>query len=90
MSYPKWKYRKHPTLGVFQSTLVASEDAEIELGTEWNEDPQVTGFKVRPANHVHVSHIVDGLPLHELATDAAGSPVIADIAITTTGDTLNA
>jgi hypothetical protein len=90
MIYPKWKYRKHPDLGFFQSTLVTSAEAELELGTEWDEDPQTTGFKVRPANHVHVSHIVGSTPLHELATDAAGEPVLADIAITTTGDALNA
>lgn len=90
MPYPKWKYRKHPDLGVFQSTLVANEKAEAELDSDWSEDPTATGFKVRPAAHLHVSHIVDGTPLHDVVTDPAGVPVQADIAVTTTGDIQNA
>ena len=86
MSYPKWKYRKHPDLGVFQSTLVANEKAESELDADWSDDPTSTGFKVRPASHLHVSHFVAGTQLHELVTDAEGLPVQADIKVVLNGD----
>lgn len=48
MAYPKWKYRKHPTGGFFQSTLVGTEAAEKELGSTWTDDPHAHGFKVVP------------------------------------------
>lgn len=85
MAYPKWKYRKHPTLGVFQSTLVASAEAEAELETDWSDDPASTGFEVRPASQLHPSHVTDG-GLHEVVTDASGTPVEASIAVTLPGD----
>jgi hypothetical protein len=90
MSYPKWKYRKHPVLAIFQSTLVLSLEAETELEADWSDNPAATGFQVRPATQLHTAHITDGLPLHEVVTDATGAPLIAEIAITTTGDALNA
>ena len=93
MSYPKWKYRKHPELGVFQPTLVTTAEAEQELGSEWSDDPASTGFAVRPASSLHVSHIVEGTPLHEVApSDGRETQTItsADIAILTAGDIQNA
>ena len=89
MSFPKWKYRKHPTLGVFQSTLVADEAAEATLDADWSDDPASTGFAVRPATQMHYSHFTE-VPLHEMVTDATGAPVEATIAVTTTGDIPNA
>ena len=86
MAFPKWKYRKHPTLGCFQSTLVANEAAESELDPDWSDDPSSTGFEVRPAAQVHPTHFVDDLGLHEVVTDNKGVPVEARIAVTTKGD----
>lgn len=49
MAYPKWLYRKHPTAGVFQSTLCASAEIEAELAADgWNDDPQSHGMDVVP------------------------------------------
>ena len=91
MAYPKWKYRKHPDLGVFQSTLVATETAEKELGEDWSDDPTSTGFNVRPASHLHISHIVEDIPLHEAVGEAETQTITsADIAIVTAGDIQNA
>ena len=53
MNYPAWLYRKHPDLGIFQSTLCADETAHAELGQDWSEDPASTGFQVRPASQLH-------------------------------------
>lgn len=86
MTYPKWKYRKHPTLGVFQSTLVATAEAEASLDPDWSDDPASTGFQVRPASQIHHSHITPDGVLHEVVTDSQGEPLQASIAITTTGD----
>jgi hypothetical protein len=86
MAYPKWKYRKHPDLGVFQSTLVASAEAEAEIGDTWSDDPAGTGFQVRPASQLHATHITDGEQLYEVVTDATGAPIEAVIASVTTGD----
>ena len=90
MAYPKWKYRRHPILGVFQATLVASAGAESELEVEseasWSDDPKSTGFEVRLARWIHDSHVVEDLPLHEVVTDASGEPILVDIAVTTAGD----
>ena len=90
MNYPKWKYRKHPDLGIFQATLVASEKAEKLLDKGWSDDPTATGFRVRPASHIHASHIVEGVQLHEVVTDKSGAPIAAAIHVTTTGDIQNA
>lgn len=81
MDFPKWKYRKHPELGFFQSTLVAHAEAETELGDTWSDDPNATGFAVRPASQIHTSHIASNV-LHEVITDAAGQPVEAEIDVT--------
>ena len=37
MNYPKWMYRTHPALGVFQQTRVASAEAETELEAGWSD-----------------------------------------------------
>ncbi len=84
--FPKWKYRKHPTLGFFQSTLVASAEAEAELEADWSDDPTATGFAVRPAAQLNASQIVPGVQLHEVVTDAQGSPLMATIDVTNAGD----
>lgn len=87
--YPKWMYRKHPELGVFQSTLVATEEIAKELANGgWNEDPKSTGFKVRQATQMHPSHHVQGQPLHEVVTDAEGKPLEATIELKNKGDIL--
>jgi hypothetical protein len=85
MAFPKWKYRKHPTLGVFQSTLVLTAAAEAELDADWSDDPTSTGFEVRKATQLHPDHITDDL-LHEVVTDAAGKPLEATIEVTLQGD----
>lgn len=81
--FPKWKYRKHPDLGFFQQTLVASAEAEAELDDDWSDDPTSTGFEVRPSTQMHSSHVVpghsDGNVLHELVTDLTGAPLEAKI-----------
>jgi hypothetical protein len=46
LQFPKWKYRKHPTLGFFQSTLVAKAEIEKELGPTWTDDPHGHGVDV--------------------------------------------
>ena len=84
--YPKWKYRKHPDLGVFQQTLVASAEAEAELGDDWSDDPTSTGFEVRPSTQMHSAHFTDGNVLHELVTDSTGAPVEAKIDVVLEGD----
>ena len=86
MTYPKWKYRKHPTGGFFQSTFVLTEQAESELDPDWSDDPTATGFEVRPARQIHASHITPGQVLHEVVTDATGQPLQASIDITMQGD----
>lgn len=87
MSYPKWKYRRHPELGVFQSTLVGNAQAEAELGKAWSDDPASTGFAVRPATQMHHSHARAPNVLHEAITDADGTtPVSAGISMTLEGD----
>ena len=37
MSFPKWKYRIHPTLGFHQSTQVTTPDGEAELDSDWSD-----------------------------------------------------
>ena len=86
MVYPVWLYRKHPIEGYFQATLCANESAHVELDSDWSEEPASTGFRTRPATHMHTSHIVDGLPLHEVVADATGNPTTASIDITLQGD----
>ncbi len=86
MPFPKWKYRRHPEEGYFQSTLVASAEAEAQLGTDWSDDPASTGFQVRQAAQVHPSHFTPGEALHEVVTDAEGAPVEAQIDATLNGD----
>ena len=88
MSYPKWKYRKHPIDGFFQSTLVLTAQAEADLDPDWSDDPTATGFAVRPVTQVHHSHIDAGMP-YEAAGPATGPATEASIAITTTGDIQN-
>jgi len=44
--YPKWKYRVHPSEGVFQSTLVGTAEAEQEIGDSWTDDPHEHGVEV--------------------------------------------
>jgi hypothetical protein len=89
MAFPKWKYRKHPTLGVFQQTMVLTAEAEAELDADWSDDPASTGFEVRPASQIHTSHIVPENQLHEVVADANGDPLVADIKMETTGDVSN-
>jgi hypothetical protein len=49
LKYPKWMYRKDPSDGAFQSTLVATEKVAAELAADgWNDDPQSHGMKVVP------------------------------------------
>ena len=48
MNYPKWKYRKDPVDGKFQSTLVGNEKAEAELGASWTDNPHEHGIVVVP------------------------------------------
>jgi hypothetical protein len=48
MNFPKWKYRKHPTTGEFQSTLVGTPEAEAEIGPTWTDDPKAHGVAVVP------------------------------------------
>jgi hypothetical protein len=48
MKFPKWKYRKDPTDGKFQSTLVGNAKAEEELGPSWTDDPHEHGIEVVP------------------------------------------
>ena len=86
MPFPKWKYRKHPELGFFQQTLVASAEAEAELDADWSDDPAASGFQTKPANQLHPSHFVDGDMLHEVVTDAKGAPLEAAIDMTMQGD----
>ena len=85
MSFPKWKYRKHPVIGAFQATLVADAEAEATLDPDWSDDATTTGFAVRPATQINPAHFT-AVPLYEVVTDATGTPVTAEIAITTTGD----
>ena len=87
--YPKWKYRTHPTLGFFQSTLVLNAEAEATLEADWSDDPVTTGFVTRPAAQLNASQIVPGAQLHEVVTDAQGAPLLAFIEMTNAGD-LNA
>lgn len=86
MPYPKWKYRKHPTDGYFQQTLVAHEQAEAELDPDWSDDPASTGYAVRPVTQLHPSHFTDGHTLHEVITDASGAPTEAVIEEVLNGD----
>lgn len=86
MAYPKWKYRKHPTLGGLQRTLVETAEAEATLDADWSDDPASTGFAVRPATQLSSAHITEG-GLYEVITDDTGAPVLAaSIDMTTTGD----
>jgi hypothetical protein len=85
MSYPKWKYRRHPELGVFQQTLVLHAEAEADLDDDWSDNPDNTGFKVRPASQIHSSHIAKNV-LHEVVTDGTGKPVEAKIETVMGGD----
>ena len=85
MAFPKWKYRKHPTLGVFQSTLVADAEHEAGLDPDWSDDAATTGFEVRPASQINPVHS-DAGQLFEVVTDGNGLPVTATIATTTGGD----
>lgn len=49
MAYPKWMYRKDPAEGVFQSTLVGTEQIATQLAADgWNEDPHSHGIEVVP------------------------------------------
>lgn len=55
MNYPKWKYRIDPVDGAFQSTLVATAEAEASLdadgvkqGAPWTDDPHAHGVEVVP------------------------------------------
>lgn len=48
MNFPKWKYRKDPVDGAFQSTLVGNAQAEAELGAAWTDDPHGHGIEVVP------------------------------------------
>lgn len=48
MAYPKWKYRKDPQSGAFQSTLVGTAEAETEIGNSWTDDPHGHGVAVVP------------------------------------------
>ena len=90
MTYPKWMYRKHPELGVFQSTLVASAEAAAGLEPNWSEDPTEHGFEVRPVSQMHPSHHVgDNLVLHEVVSSATEKPVNATIDVTLNGDIAN-
>ena len=89
MSYPKWKYRKHPDMGFFQSTFVLTAEAEAELEADWSDDPASTGFAVRPATQINTAHIAVGLQLHEPVDSGAGPAASATVAITTSGDTQN-
>ena len=88
--FPKWKYRKHPDLGFFQSTLVAHAEAEKELGKDWSDDPKNTGFEVRPAAQLHPSHVVaghhEGNILHEVVYDFNHAPTEATIDLILKGD----
>ncbi len=86
MTFPKWKYRKHPTEGFFQQTLVASAEAEAELEADWSDDPESTGFAVRPATQIHHSHFTPGTVLHEVVCDGQGAPVVASIEMTQGAD----
>ena len=87
MSYPKWLYRKHPELGIFQATLVASDKAATELSPDWTDDPAAHGFAVRPVSQMHPSHHVgENLVLHEVVTDSSNTPVEATIEVTMKGD----
>lgn len=86
MIYPKWKYRKHPTLGIFQRTLVADEAAEATLDADWSDDPASTSFAVRPSTQLSMAHVTEG-GLFEVVTDDTGAPVLsANIEMTTQGD----
>jgi hypothetical protein len=85
MNCPKWKYRKHPALGVFQSTFVLTDAAEAELEADWNDDPTTTGFLISPQ-----MQYANGMPHAVPVADASGEPLPADIAVTTTGDVKNA
>lgn len=88
MAYPKWKYRKHPTDGFFQSTFVLTATAESELSPDWSDDPADTGFAVRPVTQLHISHAGAGVQ-YEATGPATGPVTEASIAITTTGDIQN-
>lgn len=87
MSFPKWKYRRHPVLNVFQSTLVANSEAETELGAEWSDNPEDTGFAVRAAGQIHPSHIASNV-LHEAVSDASQPATEAKIDAVMYGDTM--
>jgi len=78
----KWKYRKHPIEGYFQATLVTSAIAELELESDWSDDPTTIGFQVRPAVQAHITDV----PLYEVITDTTNIPVKADIEIILAGD----
>ena len=85
-TYPKWMYRRHPQLGFFQQTLVASAEACKELDEDWSEDPKATGFEVRPSAQMHSSHFTEGSMLHELVTDGSGTPIEAKIEVVLEAD----
>lgn len=88
MAYPKWMYRKHPELGMFQQTLVASAEAGADLGASWAEDPSIHGFAVRPAAQISPAHGATNV-LYEVVTDSTGKPVEATIEVTIQGDIPN-
>lgn len=46
--FPKWKYRKDPDDGNFQSTLVADAETEKQLGPSWTDNPKEHGIEVVP------------------------------------------
>lgn len=85
MSYPKWKYRKHPTDGFFQSTFVLTAEAEADLDPDWSDDPTVTGFAIRPVTQLHISHAGAGIQ-YRAAGPATGPATEASIDIIVRGD----
>ena len=74
MSYPKYKYRIHPTLGFHQSTLVVTAAADAGLDADWS-DTKPDGF-----TEGYVPGNTAGI------IDLASPVTSADIVITTTGD----
>ena len=73
MSFPKWKYRIHPTLGFYQSTQVITPEGEAELDADWSD--------TKPEKYN------EGTEPNTPVTETNGmTPLTAEIHTTLTGD----
>jgi len=68
MPVPKKMYRTHPALGLWQSTLVTTEDAGTQLAAEgWSDDEprgfeegSIPGDATAPATEATIAAVVPG------------------------------